>query len=459
VTAFLAVSSASVYAEDTYDLSSRPDVGDLQQVQAVLEVKGELSLNADGSQVRRLPLVVQGRVAYHERLLETGIEDVPWAARSVRHYSQAAADMEIGKGKISPKLGDECRTVVAEVGERGASLVSPLGPMKREDLDLIDIQGNSLLLSSVLPEAPVRIGDSWHVDKDPLALLVGLDVVTQSDVRCTLTEVEDQVAVIDLEGAVYGAIGGVASEIAIKAKCNYDLDRHRVTWLAANLKEKRAIGHAEPGLDVTARLRVATESLARSEHLGDKQLRDLSLDPHSGARLLVYESRRGNFRMIHDRRWRSMLDRHDLSVFRLVDRGDLIAQCNVSELADSEPGKHMALESFQEEVQRSLADSFGQIVEASQFETAEGTRVLRVQASGSVSEIPVVWIYYHVSSDDGRRAALAFTLEADLLERFAECDRTMVETFQFTPRPEPTEKEPSAPAEAERPAPVNDLRR
>ena len=442
--------TTNAYAESTYDLSTRPEVGNLQQVQAVLEVQGELSLNADGSEVRRLPLVVRGRVLYHERLLEAGSEDVPWAARSVRHYIEAAADIEIGKGKLAPKLDSGCRMIVAQVGKQGVSLVSPLGPMNREDLDLIDIQGNSLLLSSVLPTTPVQVGQSWQIENEPLALLVGLEVVTQSDVSCSLDKVEDQVAVIVIQGTAHGAIGGVASEITLKAKCNYDLDSHQVTWLAASLKEKRAIGHAEPGLDVTARLRVAVKPLEQSEHLGDKQLRDLALDPHSGARLLVFKSRRGSFRFVHDRRWRSMVDRHNLTVFRFVDSGDLVAQCNVSELTDVESGKHMALESFQQEVQRSLGDNFGQIVEASQFDTEDGTRVLRVQASGSASEIPVIWIYYHVSNGQGRRAALAFTLEADLLERFAESDKTMVETFEFAPRPQPSEAQRQTPATTER---------
>ena len=55
------------------------------------------------------------------------------------------------------------------------------------------------------------------------------------------------------------------------------------------------------------------------------------------------------------------------------------------------------------------------------------------------SEIPIQWVYYHISDDQGRRAALAFTFESKLVERFAEADRTLVETFQFTPRRQPTE--------------------
>jgi hypothetical protein len=142
-----------------------------------------------------------------------------------------------------------------------------------------------------------------------------------------------------------------------------------------------------------------------------------------------------------------MIDRHDLCVFRFVDRGDLVAQCNISELPDFEAGKHMALEAFQEEVQQALGDKFGQVVDGAKWVSDNGTHVLRIQVSGMVSEIPVNWIHYHLSSPQGRRAAIAFTLETDLLERFAENDRLMVDTFEFLPRPEPTEAQLRTPRE------------
>ena len=139
--------------------------------------------------------------------------------------------------------------------------------------------------------------------------------------------------------------------------------------------------------------------------------------------------------MIQDRRWRVLLDRHDVCVLRCVDRGDLVAQCNISELADAEPGKRLALEGFQQEVRESVTSGAGQIVEASQTTTDDGLRILRVQATGVASEVPIVWVFYHLSNDQGRQAALSFTLEAKLQERFAEGDRTLVESFQFTPQP------------------------
>jgi hypothetical protein len=141
-----------------------------------------------------------------------------------------------------------------------------------------------------------------------------------------------------------------------------------------------------------------------------------------------------------------MLDRPDLCVLRCVDRGDLLAQCNISPLPDLAPGQHLSLEEFQAEVLRSLSERSGQIIEANQSDGEGGLRVLRVVAAGNVAEIPIQWVYYHLSSEKGRRVSLAFTLESKLVERFAEADRTLVDTFEFTPRPEPQEAQrPEAP--------------
>lgn len=433
--------------ETTYELKQASVIGQVRAVRAVMEVRGELKLNPDGSKVRKPAILADGDIAYEERLLD--VQPTPWSRRSVRHYTQADARIKVGEGALAPKLPEDRRIICAQVNADKSLVYSPLSPLTREQLELIDIQGNTLLLPHILPKQPVGVGDRWEIDRDKLARILGLDVIVESDVTCSLEEVKEQVAAIEISGKVEGAVGGVSSEIQFRAKCNFDLTENLITWFAVAMRENRAIGHAEPGFEVTARLRVAIEPLAKSERLSDASLKGLTLEPKPGVELLSFQAEKSDFQMIHDRRWRSMLDRSDLCVFRLVDRGDLIAQCNISELSTAEAGRQLSLEAFQADVQRTLGDSFGQIVEASQSTTQDGKRILRVLASGTASEIPIHWIYYHFSDDDGRCAALAFTLEAKLVERFAEADRTLIETFEFTDQPEPETTPPQEKEEGE----------
>jgi hypothetical protein len=429
---------------ETYRLDSRWESGLCRQVQVALEVRGELRLNADGQRLVTLPLEVEGKLQYAERILS--LEQEPWQRQAVRSYTHASAKIKAGQGLVNRALDDNQGPIMALVKEDQSLLFCPSQPLRRETLDLIDVQGNSLLVDRLLPAQPVKVGDQWEPEERWLARLFGWDLVTQSDVTARLVSVEERVALLEFAGRMEGSTGGVASELELNGKGNFDLEQRLLTWYAVSLREKRAIGHAEPGFEVTARLRMAMKPAAEPPELADNNLALLPTNAEGSADLLSFVSDHANFQLLHDRRWRSMLDRHDLSVFRLVDRGELIAQCNVSELPEFEAGKHLSLDEFQADVQRNLGEQFGQIVEASQAEADSGNRILRVVVSGMMSEISIQWIYYHISDDQGRRAAMAFTFESELIERFAEADRTLVESFQFRARREPLEARHNAEA-------------
>lgn len=433
---------------ESYTLRTAAKAGDMQRIQAVLEVKGELRLNPAGTGVTKLPLEVSGKVLYKERLLEYAAE---WnKRRSVRLYEIADAKIKIGNGVVQQDLSKNNRLLTVQgIGNRTA-FAGMHGPLTRDELELVDIQANSLLLDTLLPSGPVEIGDEWKVADGPLAAFFAWDVVTQNQLKVSLKTVNDGIAVLEVDGKVHGAVEGVASDVEMKAKVNFNLQTRQINWLAANIGEQRAIGHAEPGFDVTARLRLATVPLKESAELSDSALASLPLGQDISKAPLRFDAAESHFRILHDRRWHVMSDRHDLCVLRYIDGGDLIAQCNVSILPDFDVGKYLSLEEFQAEVRRSLGENFQQFIEATKAQHDEGRRVLRVVASGVSSEIPIQWVYYHISDANGRRAALAFSLETDLVAQFAEADREIADSFEFTKRPVPESAETPTPRTAER---------
>jgi hypothetical protein len=118
----------------------------------------------------------------------------------------------------------------------------------------------------------------------------------------------------------------------------------------------------------------------------------------------------------------------------MIDQGVLIAQCNISSLPDLAAGKRVQLPEFQADIEKALGKNFGQFVEASQQRSERGHRVLRAVVSGLASELPIQWVYYHLSDDKGRQTALVFTMEAKLVEKFAGADESIVGTFEFVDR-------------------------
>jgi hypothetical protein len=399
-------------------------------------VEGKLKLNADGKEVTHLPLKVQADLHFDQRILSQSQHHTD--VRLVRLFQSAQADIHLAKTPLKNSLRDTRRLIVVESDARRAVHFSPYGPLTREELDLVEFPASGLALESLLPPRPVKIGGQWPLDDATVARLLGLEAVSQQTVACTLEAVKEKVALITLEGKAAGAVGGVSSDIELKGKLNFDIGQRAVTWLTLACREDRAIGHAQPGFEVLTTLRMVTAPAQNAAELSERALAGLPLKADGGQTLLELTAPIASFQLSYDRRWQIMAQQRDVTVLRLVDRGDLIAQCNLSPLPTLGAGQQLTLEGFQDDVQRTLGQNFGQIVQAAE-ELGEGDiRILRVVASGAVGELPIQWMYYHLSDDHGHRTSAVFTIESSLVERFGHIDRELVAGFRFLPDERPT---------------------
>jgi hypothetical protein len=444
--------------ETTVRLVPKLTAGVTQRFTAVVEVEGTLRLNPDGKQVTTTPLKVLADVTFDQKLL-TPLDAK--SGRAARHYSTAKAAIKVDKNGLTNTVREDVRLICIQRGEDSATLYSPLGPLVRDELELLKLPGEPIVWNSLLPETAVKAGDTWKLADATLAIFLGIDVVTSNEVTAKLVKVDAKVAAMELDGAVSGAIGGVATDLEVKAKYNFDFAQKQVNWLALGIKEKRAIGHAEPGYEITSRVRIGAETISQSPQLADSLLKQFPMELKEGSTLLTHDSKEGAFTLLHDRRWHVVADNQASTILRLVDRGDLIAQCNISRLKDMPEGKQLALDAFQEEVGSTLGKgpeggtanktTERQVVNADQATTDNGLRQLRVVVAGAVQEVPVQWTYYHLSDSKGRNIALVFTMDARLVERFADLDRSMISSLELRSRAAdaapPTEENPQeAPA-------------
>lgn len=435
----LALSGLTFAADSEVNLTAAPLAGRVQTVHTVVEVEGKLAINTDGTSIRRLPMAVKAELQFHEKFL-AGRAD---ALETLRHYTAADARIRIQDSDIEQTLRADRRLIACRLGE-SSQLVSLSGPLTREELELIDTAGNSACLHQLLPSEKLAVGGTWKLTDVAVARLLGLEAVGQQDVVGTLKKVEDGLAILDLKGKVSGAVAGIATEIELEGKVNFDLTARMVTWLALQYDEKRAIGHAQPGYDATIRIRVEARPSEISPELADPALPALLAKDRAGQALLDFKAEKAGIALLHDRRWNVMVDRFDTVILRLIDRGELIAQCNITRLPALEKGKQLALAEFQRDVEQTLSKNRAQIVEATQSQSDDGRRVLRVVVSGTASELPIQWVYYHVSGTSGHRASLVFTMEARLVERFAQIDRELVENVVLSPSLLDDAQEPKA---------------
>jgi hypothetical protein len=408
-----------------------PPATQLQRVKVTLQVQGKLKLLGTDNKERQIPLEVSGNFDYEEKV------EASSSLWSSRFYRVAEADIKLDKATHQPRLGVTRREVGVKLDGPKTLFWSPGGPLSRDEAELIDLHANSVLLSDLLPEGDVRIGDTWKPTEETLSRFLTLDAVNSSDVACKLAEVAEGRAVVEMQGVVTGAVEGVATEIELSAKFGYHLTERRFTSLALVFKENRSIGKAEPGFEVSAKLTMVLTTVASSERLSEAAVagirKGLGVAPP-----LAFESTLQGFRVLIDPRWRVMIDRNEVTVFRLVKDGDAVAQCNLSSLPPLAEGRRLQLEEFQQDIQKSLGENFGQFIEASQGESDHGLRVLRVVAAGEASELPIHWIYYHVSNDAGRRLTYVFTMEAEKTRSFGGADAAFTASLElFDPTPAP----------------------
>jgi len=414
----------------TYRLESTRGVGNIIRVKALLKVKGRLKIKSAEKMKENDPSVqVTSKLYYDEKIL-----DPPNKSRqerqSVRYYYLAEAQIGIDQKATSPSLSTSRRTIVHTLGEKPI-LFSPQGALNRAELDLLDIPGDTLSFDELLPVGEVHLGQSWSQNGHVLQRWLGLDDVGQADISSQLVSVKDDQAKVEMKGHLTGMAGGVETEMDIIAEYHFDFGKQHITRLTLDIQEKRAAGYAEPGLDVLARLQLRMIPVRSSESLDEAELAQYDLSETGNAGVIRFESQRGGFQTHHEPRWHVILENDKTTMFRLVDNGDLLGQCNVARLPNLEPGSFEALGDFQAEIRKALGDHFGEFVEAEESDLKSGLKKTRVVAGGTVGKLSIRWTYYQLTHKDGRRATCVFTSESGKEERFAGADETMISSFSF----------------------------
>src|SRR5690606_24706808 len=99
--------------------------------------------------------------------------------------------------------------------------------------------------------------------------------------------------------------------------------------------------------------------------LTDQVLAAIPISAPAGAYDLVYDAGPWGIRLRHSRDWffyQATLEHSPrVVIFRLMDKGSIITQCNMSPIAAAAPGQHVPLEQFERDIKDSLKERLGSI--------------------------------------------------------------------------------------------------
>lgn len=431
--AWLAGAAQSVGAAG-YLLQPSLDTRATSTVTVELQVGGDLVIQEEDG-LESLPMSVVGKLIYHERVVKWS-PDPKELARSVRRYEEASATIKVRGVGIERTLPANHREMAAEIRGGYMTLDSLSDSLTREQLDLVNVVGNSLALDRLLPGREVSVGEGWDHDLATIAPLLGMDHVAVCEVRSLVTgELHDQVQ-IRLAGTVQGTIDGAPTEIDLRGAYLYHLRRKRITKFNLAIKENRTANEVVPGLDTVAQVKLTIVPAAEQDQLGAEVVTKASDFSHPLRRELLYDARQLGFRFKHDAAWYTTGEQSDVLSFRFMQEGSLTAHCNISTLPPRSAGRETTLEQFERDVRTSIGTNLEKVTASTQWTTPQGNTCLGVLALGNVEGVPVQWRYYLVSAPDLPRVALAVTVEQSLIKRFGDADRQLIDSLELVP-PEP----------------------
>lgn len=398
-------------------------------VESRIGLDGKLQTSAGEGKAISLTLAGNANFAYHTRALPSAGRDEK-ALRSLRWYDQADATVQVSGQTMSTRLDPSRRLIVAGGGRAGVTLYAPSSPLTYGELELLRSPADPLAILAVLPPTPVTIGQSWQVASWAAQMLAGHDVGLKHELTCELESVDGNIATIRIKGGIEGAILGAASTVKLDGTLLFDLANRCVTHCELVQTEERSVGTVSPGMNVTAKVSWDRKPSSIPQQLQDAAADAVPLDPPVASLALRFESP-WNLSFLHGRNWHVFYRNREVAVLRLLDRGSLVAQCNISPIPSAPAGEHTPVEQFQADIQASLGEKLTSIQPAERLPASDGRSVYRVVANGQAGELPMQWIYYLCAAPSGKQLSLVFAVESKLLESLGEQDREMVRTLQF----------------------------
>jgi hypothetical protein len=377
-----------------------------------------------------LALRVETRLDFVERVVK--VDERGRVERAVRRVVQAASAIN---GEVRPAaavLRPEVALLVASPRAEEIEVFSPSGPLTRAELELVQGAGDPLALDDLLPEQPVKTGESWPVGGLAARALSAYDALADNGLKATLESVDARGAKLRLAGEVRGSALGGEGRMTLAGSFHFDREAGRVDELTVERSEARQPGPVEAGLEVKSTLTVTRRDAETPAALDDAALAGVPTDPDPARLALLLISPSGKYSLVHDRQWHTYWDDTRQTVLKRLDRGRVVAQCNLSLGPNAGKGRHQDLGQFRDDLRRALGRRFGAFRGEGEVpgDPAGGFRY-RVGVQGHEGELPVLWYYYLVASPEGDQLLATFTLAEAQAGPFAEQDLNLIGSLRW----------------------------
>jgi len=394
-----------------------------------VEVKLEVSGKVGNPKTGTSNLKLEADLVYEEQIIQTG-DAISQPVQALRLYENAEAKIWLNDSLIHPVLRDDRRYLGVYFAEGKGELFCPEGPLTRDELDLVDVLGNTAVIDLLLPRTAVREGSEWDVPDQVVSVFLGLETVTSNTVKCRVSEIlPGGVIRVEMSGSLRGIVLGAVTQAELLARFQFPLSRRKIGWLGMVIRETRGASFVDHPFELTSRLQIVRNPANDPKVVKYRPGVPLTFPPLPEHLRLVHRDEAKGWQLTYDRKWYLVSSSPDMTVFRMVDRQGQVAQCNIAPLASRET--KLTLASLRDTVKEILGENFGRVIDGNELTSPTGHQMFHVHVAGQVSDVPIHWIYYVMTTPDGKNHAVVFTVEEKTLERFGNGDRELVDGFEF----------------------------
>ncbi len=413
----------------TYELKESTKSGDCFTIHLTMTLTGELRVTRESKPV---PLKITAEAAhdFSERVLMAADGVLQ---KTARVYETARASITTGGDRTDKTLRPERRLLVAQEDKGQLLVYCPSGPLTKEEVELTSEHFDTLALVGLLPNRAVKVDETWKIGNGVAQALCSFEGLAAQDLTGKLVEVKDNVARVTVEGSATGIDLGAFVKLSIQASYQYDLKTHRLTALEWKQKDERGQGPASPAATVETITRLQRTGIEQPASLSDVALISVpdGLNVPEGMTQLVYHhDQKTPFDLTYGREWQPVGRMNDHVVFRLMERGDFVAQMTLTPWEKARDGKHLTPEAFREAMAKTPGWEQGDVVQEGEIPAEGGRWIYRIAAAGLMDGLKVVQNFYLVAAPTGEQVVVVFTMTPKEVEKLGSRDLKIVQGLE-----------------------------
>ena len=239
-------------------------------------------------------------------------------------------------------------------------------------------------------------------------------------------------ASLRIGGVVRGSARGGEGAIELLGRLKFDRKAKRISKIELIRDETRKEGLVEFGLAVKSTLTIEQTACETPKELSDDAIATLPRDDDPRREWLLLATPESKYVLEHDRDWHLTRENPRQIVLKRIEKGMLLAQCNLSVGPNAGKGRHQDLDEFRADIKKALGARFVQIVGSGDVEGGPNSGFLyKVAVLGQEGDLAVLWYYYLIASPDGDQLLATFTLDQESEKRFGTADREILSTLEW----------------------------